>query len=546
MDHVKPSQPFDPDFQDQPWTSGFLRPLLIGLLAASVMAGPLAVLRGLSPWRLGYALPVFFLAALEGVYSTLRLGRPTWRDRRGLGFRLGEVFLLLVVLRLAVWTFSTGLPEAEAVRVWLRQPGAFFEDQFILIGFLLLAAWGLAVGITGDFLELALQPDEVAAHESRARGESGSRVRAFRPTPRSEIVGRFAARWGGGGIALVACAALSRVTVNADSKGMLRLGLGQLGLPPDILAALLCYFLAGLLLISHARLALLRGHWYNEEAEIGPAVVRRWHWNSLLAVLLVAGLAALLPIGSTGWLAVILETIIALLVQIAYALLLILAFILSLVLYPLRFLFTQRPPEMPELSSLTIPTQSQVVSRLPDWLGGIVFWVVIALIVGYLLLNYLAAHGRLRGRWADLLIRLRCRWRARWARLGAAVQAAATALRARLRPLRPGEPVAASSPFVRLSKLSPRARVRYFYLNTLRRAAGRGLARPAHATPLEFARDLTTRWPDAGVDVEALTDAFLAARYDRRPISAGEARATQSVWRRVLAALHGRHVKEDK
>jgi len=77
------------DFQDRPWTSGLLRPLLISLLAASVPAGPLAVLRALTPWRLGYALPVFFLAALEGVYSTLQLGRPTWRDRRGLGFRLG-------------------------------------------------------------------------------------------------------------------------------------------------------------------------------------------------------------------------------------------------------------------------------------------------------------------------------------------------------------------------------------------------------------------------------------------------------------------------
>lgn len=532
------------DFQDRAWIGGFLRPLLIGLLAAGALAGPLALLRVLVPWRLGYALPVFFLAALEGVYSTLQLGRPTWRNRRGLGFRLGEALLLLVFLRLAIWAFSTGLPDLEAVRSWLRQPGAFFDDQFILIGALLLAAWGLAVGVTGDFLELALRPDEVAAHESLAWGADGtpssegsSQLRVYRPTLRSEIVGRFVSRWGGGGIVLVTCAALSRITFNPDAKGIFKLGLSQLDLPADLLAALLCYFLAGLLLISHARLALLRGYWYNEGAEIGPAVVRRWHWSGLLAVLLVAGLAALLPIGSTGWPAAVLGAIIAFLVQAAYAVLLILALLLSLLLYPLRFLFVRQLSEMPVLSRPAIPTHEQVASRLPDWLGGVAFWAVFLLILGYLLWNYLAGHG-LPGRWADLLIRLR----ARWARWGASVQAAATALRHRLRPRRPGEMAVSGSPFVRLSKLSPRGRVRYFYLNTVRRAADRGLARPAAATPSEFSRDLVAQWPDAGGDVEALTDAFLAARYDRRPIPAGEARAVQSVWRRVLAALRRRHM----
>ena len=451
--------------------------------------------------------------------------------------------MLLAALRLAVWAFSTGLPDLEAVRSWLRQPGTFFDDQFILIGALLLAAWGLAVGITGDFLELALRPDEVAAQESRVWGESGSQIRAYRPTLRSEIVGRFAGRWGGGGIVLVACAALSRITFNPDGKGLFKLGLSQLGLPADVLAALLCYFLAGLLLISHARLALLRGHWYNEGAEIGSAVVRRWHWSGLLVVLLVAGLAALLPIGSTGWPAVVLGAIIAFLVQVAYAVLLILALLLSLVLYPLRFLLARQPSEMPALSPPPIPTRAEVASSLPDWLGGAAFWLVLVLLLGYLLWNYLAAHGLrsllaggLPGRLAALLVRLRYR-RTRW---GASVQAAAAALRGRLRPVRSEDAAMAGSPFIRLSKLSPRARVRYFYLNTLHRAADRGLARPAPATPLEFGRDLAAQWPEAGTDVEALTDAFLAARYDRRPILAGEARATQSVWRRVLRALRGR------
>ncbi len=76
------------DFFDAPWVGSLFRPMLIALVAASLVAGPVALLRVAgTTWQLGYVLPFALLAALEGVYSTLRLGRPNWRDRRGLVFR---------------------------------------------------------------------------------------------------------------------------------------------------------------------------------------------------------------------------------------------------------------------------------------------------------------------------------------------------------------------------------------------------------------------------------------------------------------------------
>ena len=93
---------------------------------------------------------------------------------------------------------------------------------------------------------------------------------------------------------------------------------------------------------------------------------------------------------------------------------------------------------------------------------------------------------------------------------------------------------------MRVSALTPRERVRYFYLRMVGRAAERGLARPAHQTPAEFAQRLETEWPDAEVDVEALTSAFQAARYDRRPIPAQEAQGAQAIWRRLMRELRGR------
>lgn len=529
------------DYFDAPWASNLFRPVLIALVATCVVAGPLAILRAMTSWRMAYVLPLAFAVALEAVYSTSQLGRPRWRDRRGMAFRLGEVMCFLVVLRVAIWVFSAGLPGLDDFSLWLRHPGAFFEGEFVVLGMLLVLAWGLAVGITGDFLELALQPDEIAAREIIGYGESASHARASPGASRSEVVGRFAARWAVGGGVLVFFAAVSRVTFASDESSPLRIGIAHTGLPADILAALVCYFLAGLLLMSQGRLAVLRGRWYNQEVDVRPTVLRRWYTNSLLILLVVAVLAALLPIGSTGWLSQVLGTILAFLLRAAYFVMFLIALLLTALLYPFRNLFRSTGAEQSfEPPPMQVPTQEEAVRRLPDWLGGSLVWIVVALIVGYLLVNYLAAHGVFKGRLGDLLLRLRFWWSARWARLSAAAGSAARELRSRLRPPARAGMGGLRLHFVRVSKLPPRERVRYFYLKMVGHAADHGLTRPPHATPLEFARDLDVQWPEAEADVGELTEAFLKARYADHAIEVTEARTVQEVWRRVMRALRGK------
>ena len=529
------------DFYDETWNTGLFRPVLIALIAASAIAGPLAIMRAFADWRLAYVLPMALLVALGGVYSTNRLGKPRWRDQRGLLFRLGEILLILVILRLAVWLFSTGLPGVNDFGLWLRHPGAFFDGQFIGVGVLLLMAWGLAVSMAGDFLDMAIQPDEVAAHDSAFSSESRSQMRVFRPMGRAEIMGRFATRWAWGGVFLVACAAISRVEVVAESENPFNLGLGSLGLSPDILAALLCYFIAGLVLLSQSRLAVLRGRWYNQDIDVQPSVLRRWHVNALIALLVVAGIAALLPIGSTGPFARVLETILGFLMRVFYFAMSLLTLLLTLLLYPFRKLFEAQedaaPSAMPELSA---PTQAEAVSRLPDWLGGAVVWVVVGLIVAYFLFNYLKAQGVFNGRWATYWQRLLYWWRARWSQLETTAGAAIKEVRRRLRPAGSAALDAASFSRVRVGRLPPRERVRYYYLKMISRADERGVERPAAATPLEFARTLDEEWPDAEMDIEALTDAFLAARYAPVEIEREQVTQTQEAWRRVMRALRGK------
>ena len=338
------------DFFDAPWVGSLFRPILIALVAASLVAGPVALLRVVgTTWQLGYVLPFALLAALEGVYSTLRLGRPNWRDRRGLVFRLGEIILLLVLFRIAVWAFSAGWPSLDDLKLWLRQPVAILDGQFFFFGIWIVMAWGLAIGITGDFLDLALQPDEIAAHDSHAWGESRSEVRAGRATSRGDILGRFAARWMVGGFVLVLFASLSQVDLGLSDGGRIRIGLSGLGLSAELVIALLCYFLAGLLLISQGRLAVLRGRWFNQDVDVQPIVLQRWQTNSLLAVLLVGILAALLPMGTTSWLSMAIEAVLALFMRLMYLLFFLLVALLTFLLWPLRFLFQSRP-ESPDQS----------------------------------------------------------------------------------------------------------------------------------------------------------------------------------------------------
>ena len=61
------------------------------------------------------------------------------------------IILLLVLFRIAVWAFSAGWPSLDDLKLWLRQPVAFLDNQFLFFGIWIVMAWGLAIGITGYF-----------------------------------------------------------------------------------------------------------------------------------------------------------------------------------------------------------------------------------------------------------------------------------------------------------------------------------------------------------------------------------------------------------
>jgi hypothetical protein len=90
---------------------------------------------------------------------------------------------------------------------------------------------------------------------------------------------------------------------------------------------------------------------------------------------------------------------------------------------------------------------------------------------------------------------------------------------------------------VRLSALSPRDKVRYFYLSTVKRAGQLGAPRHPDETPAEYAQDLKEKWPESSTEVDELTEAFLAARYSKRPFTPDDIPPIKARWQRLKARL---------
>lgn len=530
------------DYHDEAWHVSLLRIALIALMAGSFAAGPMIARYGFGASWTGYLLPFALLCGAAGALTTGLLGRPAWRDRRGAAFRLGEIVLILLLARVLVWAFSEGLPSLRDLVEWVLAPGSFFTGEFLFAAFTLLVSWWLAVMAAADFRELAIQPDEVAARESKTWGDTKSQWRAGNPRSRMDILQGFAVRWIAFGIALIICAGLTRVNLAVSDAGRVRIGLRGLGLRGEVIAALVVYFLAGLLLMSHGRLAVLRARWYNQEVEIAPSLIRRWHASSVAFVLLVALVALLLPLGTTGWLAQALEWLISLAARIVVAITFLFSLLFALIMRLLQSLFGEGempPPEMtplpPEPTPAPVPTE--MADQLPPWLGGAVLWLVVGALTVFLLINFARTSGLLEGRLGEQLIRWRLWWRARQARMEQTLAVSLKRLRAPFRRARRAVARPSLAPARDAEPKLPREQVRRYYLAALKEAAEEGAARRADQTPSEFAGELAASWPESDEDIESLTEAFLDARYSAREIDADEATDARSAWQRLARAL---------
>jgi hypothetical protein len=522
-----------------------LRPFLLAALATALLMGFVVFVRLVWPHPAWRWLPVVaFVAAAEGIYTTHWLFHP---DRRYLDrwtYRLAELLVIALFLRLLTWALGGGLPALETIRAYLLSPLSFFDGAFVVYFIVAALAWERAVTWSALFLRLKLTEAEVSYYSLPA-AQQAARF-GDRPIDRERglVFAGFVHSWLAGGMWLALATALTSVEARDITSGQLT-QITRLGLHPHIFVALLVYFLVGLWLVSQARLLLMRARWATDGVATTPDMPRTWNRSALVLILLVALVAAFLPVGRTFGLAIIVQVVVGAVFLVVQFIFFILSTLIFLVMGLLGLRADMAEPAPPE--ALPAPTPfvpSGPVSETPALIAGGLFWVLVAAVVFVALLFFLRDRGfRLEasplGRWwRRVAAWLRALWRG-GARRAAGLRVA-VAQRLRGEEAAAGPEAGRGWRFLRVNALPPREQVRYFYLSTVRRAGEQGVSREASATPTEYAAELKDGWPEAEPEIETLTDAFLEARYSRQPIAAEDVSPVRQVWKRVRAALRRR------
>ena len=528
--------------QDVAWHSQLAQQMLIALQATCLAGGLWVVLLAITADPALRLVPLMlFIAALAGVYSAIWLDRPAQRLVGRTAFNLALLALLLVVVRVFTWLVR-GWPALADLRGWLLDPWSFFDGFFLAAGLLCALAWHRAAVVADIFYRLALSPGELAYDSERRSGGFWRMAHLSERVmiSRSDLVEHYVTQWLVGGVFLALFAAATRLRID----GGLSINVFSMGIPSQMAGVVVLYFLIGLVLLSQARLAVLRAQWLLDGVEMPERLPGQWNRVSLLVIGGIGLVAAVLPLGSTWHIGAVVNAAVMILVRVALFVVFLIASVFALIMQ----LLGEQPP-MPEIPQELVPvTPAEPLTPImqsPPWLGGATLWLIVLLVLLVALRLVLGKDGLdvTRRKLQRLLGRL-------WAYLkswGHGVQSLAKSIQVSL-PGRRVQPAgeAARQPwrFVRLGGLPPREQVRYFYLSTLRRAAEQGITRRPDQTPREFVSDMEQTWPEAELDVEALTDAFVVARYDTAEIGPDEAQQVKSVWERIKRALRGKRATQ--
>jgi len=512
-----------------------LSSLMLAALVA-VVAGPIH--RFVTTWQPIFLVGACFLVALEaGLIHHAFRRQQMWVDEF-LRYVVPEVFVMLILMRLAT-TLGLGTATlAGDARQWLYDPLSIFDIPFLLaiiVGFLVGL---LAHVIMRDLLELEPRTYERPASES----DDSQVMLAIARQDRAAALARISTRFVLGGVLLLLALGVEAVNIERITAP---------GLPLSALssAAALIYFISGFLLYSQARLALLRARWRIEGARVADNVPRRWTRISWLIVAGVVGLAALLPRSyGLGLLATLQQSLGLLgyaIILIGYVLTSVLSLlaILPILLLSLLTGGSSNNGQLPPIEPLVPPPEPPPAAAAePRLWAALVFWLCMLLLAAYAIGIVLQRNPGLlralttRGPLAWLLTRLAWLWRDTRSWAGQATERARALLRRQvaLPQIR--------IPALRLSRLAPRELVRYFYRSTLRRAASGGLPRRPSQTPYEYSAAFAGRLPEAERDIAELTDSFVLAEYSPRPIGEADAKRVRRPWERLrqrLRALSG-------
>jgi len=492
---------------------------------------------GWNPWYLSLAAFLVALARL-GTYAHSKkfdLFGEQWF------LYLGALWLvILVVLRLMVglsqgWqVFLAELPR------WPEGIDIILPGDFTMAVVLVLVIWLLA----DYFAELLSKLD---LDFVRLQEKFPDVLEAAMPPVRERLLTLTL----GIGIFLVLLTAIMRVDLRAATNAELVI----LELPPLAGggASTLIYFMLGLVLFSLSQFMDLQARWGLNGVPVSGDLAGRWLQYSLAFLGILALVVTLLPTSySLGFLSV-LGYGLSIVIQVLFFIMQLIFFLFVFLVNGLFSLFNRQAPledvPAPDAQELQLfqPPASQVVdpSAAPLWMEYLkqaFFWVVLLAVIIFAVRQVLLQNQELivelrRFRFFGLLADWWNRLSGFFARAGAGVREAVQAGVERLLPKRGARQVGG---WINLRRLDPRRKVYFYYQAFLRRSGESGLPRSLSQTPSEFAQRLDTALPESEPDIDALTGAFIEARYTRQEIQPQKASLAQSTWERIRKALRSR------
>jgi len=542
---------------DQLWLKSLLHPFLIAVMVACLDIAWLALIARFVPelgGGYGQLVLLFSVAvAVLGCVTTAYLAQPGQRQRRRPAYRWAEFAFVVGATRLILWGATGRWPTLTAL---LYQPvDTLIDGLFLSAGLVVLFSWLAAIEFTGDLLRLALQPDELFALGTDRIGEMIRSSNSDRPM----ILGRIVSRWVGGGVLMVMAAA--GLQVERPANGFF--ALTQQNIDPAVIAAIVIYFLVGLVLVSQGQLALLRTRWLLDRVPSSEQVLRQWPVYVMLLLIAIGLLSTLLPFGGTFLLAQILFTVLNFLFNL---LLTIFQFFMGLFLLLMAALMGETP-ESPPLEAAPPPPPPLIeqlppaASLLPDWAGGALFWITMTLILGYAAYIYLSDRG-VKFTWLLAFWQmLRERWQLFFGAYRQWQRSRLPGRNQRDRGDAEGNSVHWSKRNLDWRRLDPTQQARYFYLTTLEEAKEQGIGRTGGETPGQYAPRLTTYITDQRKanrqpteenseqieenlgeiveqkEVQQLTEAFIQARYSKRPLAKNDSIILVNIWQNLKDLL---------
>lgn len=506
------------------WADNFFRPALVVAMILCLNYAVVKLTWLINPtWDATYFLVGMFLTTVEAIFSFRILHHHRMRGGSVLRYRLVELGLLLLVLKLLSYMNKPwDAIYIEIVNLW-QYPELLFDTEFYVLIVLAILAWTAATYTVED-IEALYDPYQ----DSRLALES--------------LTGRFF--WGGA--ILLVISGITRWVAVAGTESLIDLYRPSLG---GIVFNVLLYFLLGFVLLSQVNLTRLHVRWKVQEIPVVGGLSRRWARYGVIFLVGVSLVAFVLP---THFTMGFLETAGIVLGVIIQGIIFLFYLLVALLTLPFALLFSLLTGTTPPANEPLPPAPPPALPPTPDsaappWLDimrSIVFWGVALAAIIYLVKTYFDDRPELLHRLKNfkLIALLRqlladlSQLLGRWTRAGLDL------LPDRLKTPGPVEPLASirGRNWLRLRHLSPRQRILRYYLNVLEQAEKKGRARQQGQTPYEYEPSLRDSLPNVELDIQQITEVFVRARYSQEDFDQKQATLVRRYWSRIKKAFRRR------